>query len=156
MATTDTTMNVMMMAMTVMTLVTIDNNDVDDENNDARWITHQWLAACMMTTNMTVTTMIMTTLTVMIMMTMIDYDDHSHTYEEYSPMMGCLQVGQLVSFGRQLEQTGWPDKHQKQIQLSENYHHGGENQFEQIYDDFDDFGDNEYQSECDDVLSMAQ
>ena len=31
------------------------------------------------------------------------------------PMIGCLQVGHLVSFGRQLEQTGWPDKHWKEI-----------------------------------------
>ena len=28
----------------MMTLVTIDNNNGDDENNDARWITRQWLA----------------------------------------------------------------------------------------------------------------
>ena len=35
---------------------------------------------------------------------------------EYSPMIGCLQVGQHVSFGLQLEQTGWPVKHCKEEQ----------------------------------------
>ena len=36
---------------------------------------------------------------------------------EYWPMIGCLQVGHLVSFGRQLEQTGWPDKHWKEMTI---------------------------------------